>query len=152
MPSTAGLHPLPPPDPGCRDCSTLGHVNMPFGIALVENGYGHLSLIEAVPAARDLRPGTGLLKLSRQRLGRLPGEQIDVLFIDEIGKNISGDGADPNVINRDISGVLRRAELNLKPLGPSRDLPRPHGRYAGQRLSGIGLGDSSCAAPSTKST
>jgi hypothetical protein len=38
-----------------------------------------------------------------------------VLVIDEIGKDISGDGADPNVINRDIAGQLSVSELVLKP-------------------------------------
>ena len=72
-------------------------------------------LIEAVPGPKIIDREQELLKIARQRIGRLPGEQIDVLFVDEIGKDISGDGADPNVINRDISGLLEQSELNLKP-------------------------------------
>jgi hypothetical protein len=33
-------------------------------------------------------------------------ERADVLIVDEIGKDISGDGADPNVINRDVAGII----------------------------------------------
>ena len=56
-----------------------------------------------------------LLKIARERMGRLPGERIDVLIVDRIGKDISGDGADPNVINRDVAGVLprRKSRSNL---------------------------------------
>ena len=94
---------------------TLGRVNIPFGIALVENGYGRLSLVEAVPAARIWEREQALLRLARERLGRLPGERVDVLIVDFIGKDISGDGADPNVINRDVVGLIAAGEGAPKP-------------------------------------
>ena len=54
-------------------------------------------------------------------MGRLPGERIDVLIVDRIGKDISGDGADPNVINRDVVGVVRprKSRSNLASSGSS---------------------------------
>jgi hypothetical protein len=94
---------------------TLSQVNIPFGVALIENGYGNLAQAEAVPAARIWEREQELLKIARQRMGRLPGERIDVLIIDRIGKDISGDGADPNVINRDVAGVLPPSEEPLTP-------------------------------------
>ena len=94
---------------------TLARINIPFGLALVENGYGRLSLVEAVPAARIWEREQDLLRLARERMGRLPGERIDVLIVDAIGKDVSGDGADPNVINRDIAGVLPPTEEPLLP-------------------------------------
>ena len=64
------------------------------------------------PRRPDLGAGAGAAPdRPRSWLGRLPGERIDVLLIDEIGKDISGDGADPNVINRDISGDIAQSEL-----------------------------------------
>ena len=39
-----------------------------------------------------------LLKLSNSIIARLPVKDIDILCIDEMGKNISGVGMDPNVI------------------------------------------------------
>jgi hypothetical protein len=81
-----------------------------------------------------------LLKIARQRLGRLPGERIDILFVDEIGKNISGDGADPNVINRDISGLLEQSELNLKP-SIHRVIFRDLTEDTQGNATGVGLGD-----------
>ncbi|HET7092696.1 MAG TPA: lactate racemase domain-containing protein, partial [Thermomicrobiales bacterium] len=94
---------------------TLARVNIPFGLALIENGYGLLSQIEAVPAARIWEREQELLRIARERMGRLPGERIDVLLIDRIGKDISGDGADPNVINRDVAGALPPTEEPVKP-------------------------------------
>jgi hypothetical protein len=94
---------------------TLSKVNIPFGIATVENGYSHCSLIEAVPAAQIRDREQELLTIARERIGRLPGQELDVLIVDEIGKDVSGDGADPNVINRDVVGMVDREALGFKP-------------------------------------
>jgi len=86
---------------------SLSQVNIPFGLALVENGLSQLSLIEAVPAAGMFEREAELLEIAKARLARLPQvPEADVLIVDEIGKDISGDGADPNVINRDVAGVI----------------------------------------------
>jgi hypothetical protein len=94
---------------------TLAQVNIPFGVGVIENGYGKLAQAEAVPAARIFEREQELLRIARERMGRLPGERIDVLIVDRIGKDISGDGADPNVINRDVAGVLPPTEEPVKP-------------------------------------
>ena len=94
---------------------TLTRVNIPFGLAMIENGYGCLAQVEAVPAARIWDREQELLRIARERLGRLPGERIDVLLVDRIGKDISGDGADPNVINRDVAGALPPTEEPVRP-------------------------------------
>ena len=86
---------------------TLAKVNIPFGLALVENGLSKLSIIEAVPAARIFDREGELLGIARAKMARLPEiPAADVLIVDKIGKDISGDGADPNVINRDVAGVI----------------------------------------------
>jgi hypothetical protein len=86
---------------------TLSKVNIPFGIALVENGHSKLAVIEAVPARGMFEREQELLKIAIAKLARLPQvSALDVLIVDEIGKDISGDGADPNVINRDVAGVI----------------------------------------------
>lgn len=86
---------------------TLTKVNIPFGIALVENGHSKLAIIEVVPAKGMFAREQELLKIAFSKLARLPQvSALDVLIVDEIGKDISGDGADPNVINRDVAGVI----------------------------------------------
>lgn len=71
-----------------------------FGLAVLENGHDLPFRIEAVPAARILAEEPALLDQARLAMPRLPFEALDVLVIDEIGKNISGDGADPNITGR----------------------------------------------------
>lgn len=119
---------------------TLSKVNIPFGIATVENGYSHCSLLEAVPADRIWEREQELLNIARERIGTLPGQALDVLIIDEIGKDVSGAGADPNVINRDVAGLVDRQALGFTPTIQRiimRDLtPDTEGN-----ATGIGMGD-----------
>jgi hypothetical protein len=77
---------------------------IPFGLALVENGYARLSLVEAVPAAEMRRRECELLALARERMPRLPFSTIDVLILDSIGKDVSGLGMDSNVVGRYYAG------------------------------------------------
>ncbi len=78
----------------------LKNCNILFGLAIVENAYSRTYLIEAAPAY-DI-PGTDarLLTLARQLMPRILFDDIAVLVINEIGKNFSGDGQDPNVSSR----------------------------------------------------
>jgi len=86
---------------------TITQVNIPFGIALVENGLSKLGVIEVVPRDRMFEREAVLLEQAKARLARLPEvPSADVLIVDRIGKDISGDGADPNVINRDVAGTI----------------------------------------------
>lgn len=71
-----------------------------FGIALVENAYDQTCIVEVLPAEQIEEREIELLKIAKARLPKILFEQIDVLVIDYIGKNISGDGMDPNVTGR----------------------------------------------------
>ena len=77
---------------------------IPFGIALIENGYSRLLRIEAVPANRIADREPDLLTVARAAMPRLPIDAMDVLVLDEIGKDISGLGMDSNVVGRYYSG------------------------------------------------
>ena len=119
---------------------TISRVNIPFGVAVIENGYGHLAQAEAVPAERIYEREQELLRIARGRMGRLPGDQVDVLIIDRIGKDISGDGADPNVINRDVAGALPPSEEPVTPR-VQRVIMRDLTDDTDGNASGIGMGD-----------
>lgn len=119
---------------------SLSKINIPFGIAVIENGYGILSDIEAVPAQGMWEREKELLVIARQRLGKLPGERIDVLIVDKIGKDISGDGADPNVINRDVTGAIVAAGENPLPT-IQRIIFRDLTDDTEGNATGIGMGD-----------
>jgi hypothetical protein len=78
----------------------LAKARIGFGLGVVENGYDETARIEAFTAA-DLEAGERrLLKDAREWMARLPFSPIDVLVVEEIGKNISGSGMDTNVIGR----------------------------------------------------
>ncbi|HEY5724750.1 MAG TPA: [Fe-S]-binding protein, partial [Methylomirabilota bacterium] len=78
----------------------LAKARIGFGLGIVENGYDETAKVEAFPAA-DLEAGERrLLKEAREWMARLPFSPIDVLVVEEMGKNISGAGMDTNVIGR----------------------------------------------------
>lgn len=70
------------------------------GLAIVENGYEQTALIRALPPDQIAKAEPDLLDLSRRWMARLPFDDIDVLILDEIGKNVSGTGMDTNVVGR----------------------------------------------------
>lgn len=108
------------------------------GLAIVENGYEQTALIKALPPNEIATAEHELLRLSQQWMARLPFDDIDVLIIDEIGKNISGTGMDTNVVGRKTDE--NRASGNEVPRVKKivvRDLtPAAHGN-----ATGIGLAD-----------
>jgi hypothetical protein len=71
-----------------------------FGIAIVENPYDETMSVRAIAASRIPEEEPALLELARQNMPTLPVEDIDLLVVDEIGKEISGTGMDTNVIGR----------------------------------------------------
>jgi hypothetical protein len=71
-----------------------------FGIAVLENAHDRVFELRAIPAEQILADEPALLQRAKEAMARIPFEQLDVLIIDEIGKNISGDGADPNITGR----------------------------------------------------
>ncbi|UKS30092.1 lactate racemase domain-containing protein [Paenibacillus sp. HWE-109] len=71
-----------------------------FGVALVENAYDETCQVEVLPAAEIEAREELLLIEAKSRLPKILFDEIDVLVIDYIGKNISGDGMDPNVTGR----------------------------------------------------
>lgn len=78
----------------------LARARIGFGLGIVENGYDETARIECFAAA-DLEAGERrLLKDAREWMARLPFSPIDVLIVEEMGKNISGAGMDTNVIGR----------------------------------------------------
>ena len=72
-----------------------------FAVGLVENAYDEICRIEAIPQEKIIEKDAELLVLAKKRMASLLNlGPIDVLIIDEIGKNISGAGMDPNITGR----------------------------------------------------
>jgi hypothetical protein len=68
-----------------------------FGIASVENAYHQVAQVEAIAAETIKTREPALLKRAFQLMGRIYLDHLDTLIIDQIGKDISGDGLDPNI-------------------------------------------------------
>ncbi|MGC8669103.1 MAG: lactate racemase domain-containing protein [Chthonomonadales bacterium] len=83
------------------------------GVAILENAYGRTAEIHALPAA-DMagEAESRLLERARQLMPALPFQQIDVLVVDEMGKDISGAGMDTNVIGRVEMPSIPESEWN----------------------------------------
>lgn len=71
-----------------------------LGIALVENGHGKLSEIVAINPENFFEEEKKLLRKEKMSIPKLPFSEIDILLVNELGKNISGAGMDPNIIGR----------------------------------------------------
>ncbi|MBV9278763.1 MAG: DUF2088 domain-containing protein [Chloroflexi bacterium] len=71
-----------------------------FAVAVLENAHDRVFKVRVVPADRIMAEEPALLDEARAAMPRIPFPRLDVLVIDEVGKNISGDGADPNVTGR----------------------------------------------------
>ena len=97
------------------------------GLGLVENGYDQTAVIAALSPEELEEREKELLVLAKKMMPRLPFNEIDLLIIDEMGKDISGTGIDPNITgrNRDILGVFPHAvnakRLFVRDLTPSSD-------------------------------
>ncbi len=74
--------------------------NVAFGVAVVENAHEHVHTIKAIPGDKILEEEPKLLNLSKSLMPRLYFDSIDVLVVEEIGKDITGMGMDPNIMGR----------------------------------------------------
>ncbi|KKE78534.1 MULTISPECIES: lactate racemase domain-containing protein [Bacillaceae] len=79
---------------------TIEKMPILFGIATVENAFDKVARIEVLRANEIEEKEPELLDLAKKLLPKIFVDQIDVLVIDQIGKNISGDGMDPNITGR----------------------------------------------------
>ena len=85
------------PDIAARLVDTLPVIG---GVAILEDQRDDTAEIECVPATSILEREQTLLARAEELLPRLPFEELDLLVVDRPGKNVSGQGIDPNVIGR----------------------------------------------------
>ncbi|UFJ40782.1 nickel-dependent lactate racemase [Brevibacillus humidisoli] len=78
----------------------LKRVPIIFGVGTLENAYDRPAKIVAVPAEKLAEEEPLLLAEAKKLMPKLLLSPIDVLIVDQIGKDISGDGMDPNITGR----------------------------------------------------
>ena len=93
----------------------MQHAPMAFCVGIVQNAYDEICAIDVAESGRLLEKDAELLRLAKNRMAKFLFKDIDVLIIDEIGKNISGNGHDPNITARSNSKGFEDI-LNLKKL------------------------------------
>ena len=108
-----------------------------FGIGILENQFSETAFIELLAPPDFFKREENLLRKARRLIPRLPFEQIDLLIVDELGKDISGAGMDTKVIGRIPSGkklTLRKPEI-------TRIFVRDLSEGSQSNATGIGLAD-----------
>ncbi len=108
-----------------------------FGLGLIENAHEETAKVVAMPAVQLMQTERELLVESKSLMGRLPFDELDLLIVDWVGKNISGTGMDTNVIGR----MMQNFEP--EPLKPAilRIFVRDLTAESDGNATGIGLAD-----------
>jgi len=108
-----------------------------FALGLVENAYDGLAVIEAIPPEKMVAREKDLLIQAKAIMGKLLMSAIDILIVDEIGKNISGQGMDPTVTGRASSGLPGFVALPLKRIIIRDISEESHGNVAGMGVADL---------------
>jgi hypothetical protein len=109
------------------------------GVAILENQYHDTARLVVLPREEILTVEAELLVEARRLMPLLPFEEIDLLIVDRLGKNISGAGMDPNVTGRGVQGYSSSLMREDRPTPFIRRIfvrdltPETHG-------NGIGIG------------
>ena len=101
-----------------------------FGVGVVQNAYDDICTIEVCEKDNFMETDAKLLEIAKDKIAKFLFDHIDLLIIDEIGKNISGNGHDPNVTGRNITHTFDDT-LDLKKLFIRGLTPEAHHNGAG---------------------
>ena len=74
--------------------------NILGAVAVAENAFDQTCIVEGLLKEEIFEKEPDILRRSKERLGRIFFDDIDVLVVDRLGKDISGDGMDPNITGR----------------------------------------------------
>ena len=83
----------------------IPQANILFGIGLIENSFHETCRIEVLGKEEFEEKEPALLEEAKRLQAKLFFESLDILIVDEVGKNISGTGMDTNVIGRYHTGL-----------------------------------------------
>ena len=115
----------------------LAKLNVVAGIALVETAYDETASVTALRPEEFLSGELQLLAQARTNMPRILARNIDLLIVDEMGKDISGTGMDTNVIGRMmLPGVKEPDEPGVSRIFVRRLSDKTHGN-----ANGVGLSD-----------
>ncbi len=112
--------------------------NILFGVGVVENAYDQTAIVEAIPPSGVAGPDEERLQArAKELMASLPFDTLDVLVVDQMGKEISGAGLDTNVIGRMmVHGAGEYARPKIVTIAVLDLTEASHGN-----ASGLGLAD-----------
>lgn len=108
-----------------------------YGVALVEDGTHRLARVDVLRGEEFESREPSLYRLAWEWMPRLPFPDVDVLIVDEIGKDISGAGMDTNIIGRGVDLMpMANCRSKVRAIYARALTPASHGNAVG-----IGLAD-----------
>jgi hypothetical protein len=111
--------------------TVINNAPITFGIAVLQNAYENIGILKAVKPENFYSEEKELLKQSRDMMGKLPFKNVDLMVVDEMGKDISGTGMDTNITGRKDDSPMEVIRVFVRDLTEAT-----HGN-----AQGIGLAD-----------
>lgn len=117
----------------------LKKLNVVCGVSTIENGYGRLASLHVSSKDEIMADEPGYLRDAWAKMPRIALNEIDVLIVNRIGKEISGTGMDTNIIGRfhtnaagggprtvklGVLGITEKSEGNANGMGLADFIPR----------------------------
>jgi hypothetical protein len=116
----------------------IGRLPILLGVALVEDAHHQLAHVEVLAGPEFASREPALLRQAREWMPSLPFAEIDVLVLDEIGKNVSGAGMDTNIVGRGVDGRPREdRQTTVRSLYVRGLTPETHGNAVGMGLADV---------------
>lgn len=85
----------------------LKNANVILGVGIIENAYDQTCMIRVMTGEEIPEVEPKLLAIAKSRMARILIPEVDVLIVDKIGKDISGEGMDPNIAGRWIVPTIK---------------------------------------------
>lgn len=114
----------------------LDHANVVAAVGCIENAFDQTYKIAALTKQEiwDVEPQ--LLLEAKSKMGRIWFDELDVLVVDQLGKDISGDGMDPNVTGRFACADSASGGIKVKRIAVLDLTDKTHGN-----ANGVGMAD-----------
>jgi hypothetical protein len=118
--------------------TTLASGKIALGLAIVENGYDETAEVLALEPEEIEERERCLLDQSKAHSPRIPFDDLDLLILDQIGKDVSGTGMDTNVVGRmRVPGVPEPETPRVRTLVALSLTESSHGNAIGLGLADI---------------
>jgi hypothetical protein len=108
-----------------------------FGVATVENAYDEVARVAAIAAEDIVEAERELLLEAKRNMPRILFDEIDVLIVDQLGKEFSGTGMDPHVTGRASTPYLGKLPLRAASVAVLDVTDRSQGNCNGMGLADV---------------